>query len=605
MRDSGQMIAQEVKPESARQQGLRHCTQRAKVAPVTKSSSQSAPAPLILLLRIHAIQLWRSAKSLRKQSRLLSSVIGSFILGYLILSFLLFSKGLRFVASFPGLGTVLTERLLYLLFAFLFALLLLSNLVISYTNFFRNRESAFLLTQPVPWETIFRWKFLESTLLASWAFLFLIAPLLAAFGLTREAPWHFYLVTLALTGLFIVLPGVAGAWVAIHLARNLDRRSFQIALISGAVVLLALTAFWWKAQPVTDDVLESRVLEVLDQLLAKTRFALFPFLPSYWLSSAVLQWADGAISSAIFFALVLLSNALFFGSLAFTRLGQAFYDSASAVQSRGSVWGRKISRTRSRPQEPAAGPVEKFVALFKWLNRDTRALVVKDTRMFWRDTAQWGQSVMLFGLLGVYIINLRHFTHQLSSPFWINLISYLNLSACSLNLATLTTRFVYPQFSLEGQRLWIIGMAPLGLARVVKVKYWLASLASLAVTLTLITLSCHLLKMRFDQLAFFGAVVTVMTFSLNGLAVGLGVLYPNLKETNSSKIVSGFGGTLCLVLSFLYILGSVLLLAVGTAGFHARVNWVIASISTFAALSFVVGFLPLRLGLRQLKKFEF
>ena len=80
---------------------------------------------------------------------------------------------------------MLTERLMYVLFAFLFALLLLSNLVIGYTNFFRNRETAFLLTLPVPTQTIFQWKFIESTVLASWA-LFLIAPLLAAFGLLRR-----------------------------------------------------------------------------------------------------------------------------------------------------------------------------------------------------------------------------------------------------------------------------------------------------------------------------------------------------------------------------------------------------------------------------------
>jgi ABC-2 type transport system permease protein len=212
---------------------------------------------------------------------------------------------------------------------------------------------------------------------------------------------------------------------------------------------------------------------------------------------------------------------------------------------------------------------------------------------------------MLFGLLGVYIINLRHFTQQLSSPFWINLVAYLNLSACALNLATLTTRFVYPQFSLEGRRLWIIGMAPLGLQRVVKVKYWLASIASLAVTLSLITLSCHLLKMSWDQIAFFGAIVTVMTFSLTGLSVGLGVLYPNMKDANPSKIVSGFGGTLCLVLSFLYILGSVFLLAIGTAGFHAHINWIIGSVVIFCGLSLLVGWLPMKLGLRQLEKMEF
>ncbi|HEX4265915.1 MAG TPA: hypothetical protein VH597_16395 [Verrucomicrobiae bacterium] len=569
-----------------------------------RSESNDAPAPLVLLLRIHALQAWRKLKALRDQSRLLTSVIGVFIVGYLVLSFQLFSWGMKFIASFPGLGTVLTERLMYLLFAFLFALLLLSNLVISYTNLFRNREAAYLLTQPLEWQTIFRWKFIESALLASWAFLFLIAPMLAAFGLIRHVPWHFYIITTALTGMYIVLPGVIGSWFAICLARYLDRRSFQITLLAGSIALLGIATFWWQTQAATDEMLESRVLEVLDLLLARTKFAMFPLLPSYWLSTSVLQWADGAVTSALFFVLVLLSNTLFFGLVTFTRVGKLFFDTYSAVQSRAGSRTRQIPSAQSK-EFPPPGPMEKFVRLFAFARRDTRALIVKDARMFWRDTTQWGQSVMLFGLLGVYIINLRHFTQQLNNPFWINLVAYLNLSACALNLATLTTRFVYPQFSLEGRRLWIIGMAPLGLRRVVKVKYWLASLASLAVTVTLITLSCHLLKMSWDQIAFFASIVTVMTFSLTGLSVGLGVLYPNMKDSNPSKIVSGFGSTLCLVLSFLYILGSVLLLAIGTAGFHAHISWIVASIIVFCALSVLVGWLPLKLGLRQLEKMEF
>jgi ABC-2 type transport system permease protein len=193
----------------------------------------------------------------------------------------------------------------------------------------------------------------------------------------------------------------------------------------------------------------------------------------------------------------------------------------------------------------------------------------------------------------------------LRSPFWINLVAYLNLGACALNLATLTTRFVYPQFSLEGQRLWIVGLAPLGLPRVVLAKYWLASGASLCVTSGLITLSCYLLNMHWDQIAFFGAVIIVMTFALNGLAVGLGVLYPNFKEPNPNKIVSGFGGTLCLVLSFLYILASVLVLGFGTGGFRAQARWVIESVCLFSLLSFAIGWLPLKLGLRRLKELEF
>jgi hypothetical protein len=101
--------------------------------------ARTAAGPLRLLVRVNALQSWRRLKSVGDQSRLLTGMIAGFLGGYLAISFWLFYRGLEFVAAFPGLGLALTERLLYLLFAFLFVLLLLSNLVISYTNFFRNR----------------------------------------------------------------------------------------------------------------------------------------------------------------------------------------------------------------------------------------------------------------------------------------------------------------------------------------------------------------------------------------------------------------------------------------------------------------------------------
>ena len=587
-------------------QGLHRAFPGFNFEPVPGNSVQTncAPTPLWLLLRVNVRQGWRRLLSVREQSRLLTGIIALFLGGYLALSFWLFYHGMKFIAKFPGLGVLLTERLMYVLFAFLFALLLLSNLIISYTNLFRNRETAFLTALPLSTQTVFQWKFIESTVLASWAFLFLVAPLLAAFGLVHGVPWHFYPFTVLLIGLFIVLPGVLGAGLAIAVGRFLDRRSFQIAAGVTAIALLALAAFCWRAQPATDELLDTRTLQALDQLLAKTRFTMFPFLPSYWLSASVLQWAEGVLRGAAFFALVLLSHALFFGGLAFTRCGDLFYGTASAVQSRAGAGSRWHWLRARRENQNSIGLLEKIFANFFWIGRDSRALAVKDLRMFWRDTTQWGQSVMLFGLLGAYIINLRNFTHQLNSEFWVNLIAFLNLFACSLNLATVTTRFVFPQFSLEGRRLWIVGMAPMGLARVVRTKYWLTSMMSLVVTSGLITLSCHLLKMSWDRVAFFGAVVSVMTFSLNGLAIGLGVLYPNFKDANPAKIVSGFGGTLCLVLSSVYILASIALLVFGAGGLHAHVSWALESTSAFVLLSFLIGWLPLRYALQRLENVE-
>jgi ABC-2 type transport system permease protein len=576
-------------------------------------------SPLWLLVRTNALHSWRRLLAVRQQSRLLTGTIAIFVAGYLVLAFELFYNGMKFIAKFPGLGAVLTERLLYTLFAFLFALLLLSNLVISYTNLFRNRETAFLLALPVSTQTIFRWKFIESVILSSWAFLFLIAPLLVAFGLVRDVPWHFYPLTALMIGLFIILPGVFGAALAIAIGRHLDRRSFQMVLLLLGVLLLAFVAFWWKTNSVDDDLLDKRTLEALDRLLAKTRFTMFPFLPSYWLSSALLQWAEGITNGAIFFAAVLLSHTLFFGSIAFTRFGGLFYSTASAVQSRASD-GKGLGPAGSEKNSHVPGALERLFGKLTWISPASRTLAVKDLRMFWRDTTQWGQSVMFFGLLAAYIVNLRNFTHQLTSPFWINAVAFLNLGACAFNLASVTTRFVFPQFSLEGRRLWIIGLAPMGLEQIVKTKYWLASILSLFVTLGLITLSCYLLKMSWSDVAFFGAVVTVMTFALNGLAVGLGVLYPNLKETNPNKIVSGFGGTLCFVLSSVYIIASLTFLVLGEMAphpsseisnegfmgflvFHATYA-AMASIIGFVVLSFFIGWLPMKLALRHLKDFE-
>lgn len=567
--------------------------------------------PLSLLVRVNSLQALRRLLAVRENSKFLGTVILLFIGGYAFLSFFLFYKGLRFVQRFPGLDTLLTERLMFLLFAFFFILLFFSNLIISYTNLFRNRETAFLLTLPIPRETIFRWKLAESTLLASWAFVFLLAPMLAAYGMTVNAPWHFYLVTVVLLSLFIVLPSVFGALCSIILARFLDRRSFQLALIGLGILFLVGVAFYFKPEPITDEMLETRVLSVLDKMLGRTRFAENAVLPSYWLTASVLNYSEGAIGSTIFFSLVLLSNVLFFGFIAVTRFGNLFFEAASAVNSRGSIMGqwRFLRLFRKVQQRPALQPglLERLLGFVPFLRQDVRAIILKDLRLFWRDTTQWGQTLVLFGLLAAYIINLRHFSQQLTNPFWINLVSYLNLMACSLNLATLTTRFVFPQFSLEGKRIWIVGMTPLGLGRVVRIKYAVASFASLIITLGLVFASCYMLRLPVDRTLFFSLAVTVMTFSLNGLAVGLGVLYPNFREDNPGKIVSGFGGTFCLVASFLYILAAIVALVFGAPwarGGTQPVPVLVTSWAAFAILSLLVGWMPLKLGLRKIKVLE-
>ena len=110
-----------------------------------------------------------------------------------------------------------------------------------------------------------------------------------------------------------------------------------------------------------------------------------------------------------------------------------------------------------------------------------------------------------------------------------------------------------------------------------------------------------------DKTFFFSIAITVMTFTLTGIAIGFGVLYPNFKEDNPSKIVSGFGGTFCLVLSFIYILASVVLLAIGSPWTRLANTLPIISLACwclFAVMSVGFGIVPLRVGLERLKYLE-
>ena len=251
--------------------------------------------------------------------------------------------------------------------------------------------------------------------------------------------------------------------------------------------------------------------------------------------------------------MVLLSNVLFFGWLAFNCSGGLVLRGLSTVQSRASIFVRWNWFRRWQERQDLinfeAGPVEKVFRTFFKCSPDVLALLVKDARMFWRDTTQWGQTLVLFGLLGVYVVNLRHFSQELTNPFWLHLVSYLNLGACSLNLATLTTRFVFPQFSLEGKRMWIIGLRRWDWSAPCRRNSGWPAARALPVALGLILLSCRTLQMPFDRTLYMGVVIAVMTYTLAALAMGLGAIFPNFREDNPTKIVSGFGGTLCLACS--------------------------------------------------------
>lgn len=559
-----------------------------------------------LLLWVHWRMLLARIRGVRQQSPFLLLVLGGFISAYLGVGYWLFYHGLKFLYRYPLIGSLLSQRILYLIFGFFFLMLVFSNLVIGYSVLFKNRETTWFLTLPVRHGDVYRWKFLEVLVVSSWALVFLSAPLMAAFGRVHEVGESFYLWVAASYLPFVVLPALVGSCVLLFLARYIARRWVKIAVVAAGVILLGILVFG--VRPVTDlEAARQSEVAAFDQLLRHTRVSLNPYLPSAWLASSVLAWSDGLWRQGLFYFLVLLSNALMGLVLGFRLFTRFYYASwSSALNSRAERFHRRAASQRTKTASD--GLAGRVIRALPFCGRPVKALILKDAKLFSRDPAQWTQFMIFFGLLCIYVINLRNVAFNFQSEFWETMVSYLNLAASSLTLSTLTTRFVYPQFSLEGRRLWIIGLAPIGLRRIIWQKFWMSSLSTMGVTVCLMIVSSLMLNLPHSKVLFFTISIAVMSTTLSGLAVGLGALFPNFKEENPSKIVSSFGGTLCLVVSFIYIALFVSLAALPAMsrvlGFSVQVP-VLPALATALLLSGLVMGIPLGGAMRRLKNLEF
>jgi ABC-2 type transport system permease protein len=247
------------------------------------------------------------------------------------------------------------------------------------------------------------------------------------------------------------------------------------------------------------------------------------------------------------------------------------------------------------------------------LSKPLREIILKDAKSLVRDPVQWSQSLVFFGLLGVYFFNLRNLPYlAVSEAFWKHLVSFLNLLATSLTLATFTTRFIYPQLSIEGQRFWIIGLAPIKRRTIIYGKFLFALIGSLIICESLIIISNWMLRSHLHTIFMQAYVVFIICLGLSGLSVGLGAIYPNIREDNPSKIVSGFGGTLTLVLSMLFVVAIVIIQALPPQFYYflGRLPswrfqfWNIITISAIALIGLTVAFIPLRMGLKAIEKME-
>jgi ABC-2 type transport system permease protein len=247
-----------------------------------------------------------------------------------------------------------------------------------------------------------------------------------------------------------------------------------------------------------------------------------------------------------------------------------------------------------------------------------RAIVLKDIKLFFRDTSQWSQLFLLFALMVVYIYSFKLLPLDraaMPSFFLQNLISFLNLGMVGFVTSSVAVRFVFPAVSLEGASFWIIRSAPISLRNFLWAKFWSSLLPLLVLSEALIVLSNMLLKVTPFMMILGIATVFMMTFGITALGIGLGAVFPRFRYDNVAQIPTGFGGIVYMILTMLFI-GTVILFEAWpvykifmaqTMGSRIGILGWIAVISSCAfvfAVNIMALFLPLKIGVNRLLNHE-
>ena len=530
-----------------------------------------------------------------------SGFVAALVFGLSLYAFLeLFQRDIPFKGLIVG-------GLFDLLFFTLGVMLLFSTGIILYASLFASPEAQFLLSTPARADRIFATKFEAAVAFSSWGFVILGLPILVAYGLVAGVPWYFYpLLPLFLLG-FVLLPGAASALVSLLLVRFMPRNRRQFLFALGGL-LVFVVGFWGYRTMASarESLMRGTSRDALDGFVGQFALAQHPATPSHWMTNGLLAAARGELLEALLPLAMLWSNGLMLytaAAFAARRLYRTAYD-------RTAGGGHRRKRFRGYWLDAV------MEALVFYLDKPTRILVVKDFRTFRRDPTQWVILFIFGGLMLIGTLNFRQYYQSDLDVLDKYIIAVVNVAGTSVLLCAGLSRFIFPLISLEGRKFWILGLLPLTREQILRGKFAFAATGAFLIAELLVVGSDLLLKLPWGGIGAHALTAAVVAIGLSGLNVGLGASMPNFRETDPSKIVVGFSGTVNMVVGLGYV---VVVVALMSLPLHAAAVlrhfgrlptgdlplWAYAGLPLGVLCGVAAVYLPMKAGAKALRETEF
>ncbi len=472
--------------------------------------------------------------------------LGVFGLGFWAFIYFMLFRLLRYFRGVQEIGPLLAGKLLGLILVGFFSILMLSNIITALSSFFLARDLDLLVSAPVDWLKLYLAKLIETVVHSSWMVVLMAVPMFAAYGVVYHGGPFFPLIVLATFLPFLIVPAVVGSAITLLLVNIFPARRTRdilsvIAVLAagGIVVLFRLIRPERFARP--------EGFRSLVDFVTLLRGPTSPMLPSEWVQRAVMAWLGMKTDLLPYYLLwSTAAAAIVIGAV----LHRSFY----------GIGFSKAQESGQRSARPGALSrlAHRGLSVFGVVRRE---LLLKEVRLFFRDTTQWSQLILLAVLVMVYVFNIKFLPLRGEGVtfFLVNVVPFLNLVLAGFVLASIAARFIFPGVSLEGRTFWLLRSSPMSMRELLWSKFWVGTLPLLLLALGIVGITDFLLQVTPFMFGVSIGSITLMTLAIAGLALGFGTMFPQFETENAAQIPTSFGGLLFMMTSIALIGGVIIL----------------------------------------------
>ena len=549
---------------------------------------------------------WRTALSRARQGQSGSggkiAIIATVGLFFWLAVFGVLYRVLVYFRGVEEIGPLLAGKLLGLLLLSFLSVLLLSNVITALSSFFLAKDLELLVSAPVDWLHLYVAKLGETLVHSSWMVALMAVPIFSAYGVIYDGGWLFPLVVIAFFVPLLVLPAVVGSAVTLTLVNVFPARRTRdllsviaIGAAGGVVLVFRLIRPEQLARP-------EGFRNLLD-FITVLRTPTSPFLPSEWATAGIMNHLLGSFDPL---PLLLL------------------WSTAASLVVLGAILHRQLYPTGfTKAQEGAERFIKGrlwqalFDPLFRPLSVAKREFIIKDLKLFFRDTTQWSQLILLAVLVVIYLFNIQAlplFTGERVPFFLVTVVSFLNLGLAGFVLAAIAARFIFPAISLEGQQMWLLRSSPLDLKALLWSKYWIGTVPLLVLALVITLFTNIILKATPFMIVVGAGTIVLLTLAISAMALGFGALYPQFDTENAAQIPTSYGGLIFMMTTIALLALVIVVEAVPVYGYlRATFNGqpvsvnatMIGAFAAVAAICVTATIVPLKVGLKKMEGFEF